>query len=441
MALDSLTDSGSTDVPPLGEAPAMTPAPRAVAPVTEAVPSPVWIKRGTRDYRNANLGLFLLGFASFSLIYCVQPLLPAFAHSFDVSPAESSLALSLTTGLLAISILLASAFSQAFGRRGLMFVSLSLAAVLTIIASVTPSWHGLLATRALEGIILGGVPAVAMAWLAEEIDPLHLGQAMGLYVAGTAFGGMMGRVGMGLITEVASWRVALGVLGAICLLAAIGFFILLPRSRNFVAQPGFNVSYHLRAWGGHLRNIRLLRVYGMGFALMGIFVTLFNYTTFRLVSAPFHMGETAISLLFLSYGFGIVSSSISGGLADRFGRRMLLVSGFVLMLAGIGLTLLPSLIAIIAGIALVAIGFFVGHSVASGAVGPLAGTSKGHASSLYLLFYYVGSSVIGSTGGWFWEHGGWNAVAALIGALAIGGIVLALTVPANAGRRARQLSQ
>jgi YNFM family putative membrane transporter len=47
-------------------------------------------------------------------------------------------------------------------------------------------------------------------------------------------------------------------------------------------------------------------------------------------------------------------------------------------------------------------------------VGRLAGQGKGHAASLYLLAYYLGGSVLGSVGGWFWEHAGWNAVAAFM---------------------------
>jgi YNFM family putative membrane transporter len=388
---------------------------------------PIWIRPGTAEFRRMGLALFLAGFASFSLIYCVQPLLPAFAGSFGITPAESSLALSLTTGLLALSILAAGAFSQALGRRGLMFGSMALAAILNIIAALVPSWHGLLAARALEGLVLGGVPAVAMAYLAEEIDPAHLGKAMGLYVGGTAFGGMMGRVGIGLITEIESWRMALGTLGVLCLLSAIGFFILLPRSRNFVQRPGFHPAFHLRVWGSQLRNRGLLRLCAIGFMLTGIFVTLFNYATFRLSGAPYNLGQTAISLIFLTYALGIVASSVAGGAADRFGRRFLLIVGFLLMAMGVALTLLTSLVAVAGGITLVTIGFFIGHSVASGSVGPLAGLSKGHAASLYLLFYYMGSSILGSAGGWFWQHGGWTAIAMLTGGLALVGVVLAIT--------------
>lgn len=387
--------------------------------------APQWIRLGTAEYRRAGLAMFLAGFASFSLIYCVQPLLPAFARSFGVSPAESSLALSLTTGLLAISIVMAGAFSQALGRRGLMFCSMLMAAVCDIAAAATPNWTGLLAARAIEGFVIGGVPAVAIAYLSEEIEPPNLGRMMGLYVAGTAFGGMVGRIGMGLLTEFLPWRVALGIIGIVCVVAALGFLALLPRSRNFVARPGFDPRFHLRTWGAHLRNRGLLRLYVCGFLLTSVFVTLFNYAMFRLSAAPYLLSQVTVSLLFLAYGFGMVSSSVAGRLADRFGRRPLLVAGFATMAAGIGVTLAGSLAIILAGIVLTTTGFFIAHSVASGSIGPLAGAAKGHAASLYLLFYYMGSSIVGSVGGWFWQHGGWDAVAALTGALALAGLVLA----------------
>ena len=80
------------------------------------------------------------------------------------------------------------------------------------------------------------------------------------------------------------------------------------------------------------------------------------------------------------------------------------------MLGGVGLTVSDVLPLVIAGVALITAGFFVAHSVASSMIGPAAGVAKAHAASLYLLFYYVGSSVVGSVGGWVWQHGGWTSV-------------------------------
>lgn len=139
---------------------------------------PRWTRPGSPAYRRISLALFLAGFATFSLLYCVQPLLPVLAETFQVGAAASSLALSLSTGLLAPSILLAGGLSESISRRTLMFVSLCAASLLNLAAAFAPSWPVLLVLRALEGIMLGGVPAIAMAYLAEEIHPGGLGRTM-----------------------------------------------------------------------------------------------------------------------------------------------------------------------------------------------------------------------------------------------------------------------
>ncbi|MEI4486894.1 MFS transporter [Frigidibacter sp. MR17.14] len=396
---------------------------------------PSRITRGSRAWRSTGLALFLSGFSSFALIYCVQPLLPAFATGFGLTPAAASLALSLTTGMLALSIVALGALSQQLGRKGLMTASMLAAAALNLGAALVPGWQGLLAMRALEGLALGGVPAVAMAYLAEEVAPRDLGKAMGLYISGTAFGAMMGRVGMGLLLDWTDWRMAMAGLGGACLLAALGFILLLPPSRHFTRARAAGPGFHLAAWGRHLRDRRLLRLYALGFCLTSIFVTVFNYATFRLSAAPYGLSATQVSLIFLAFGFGVVSSNVAGALSDRIGRRPLLVLAFGLVLAGLALTLLAPIVAIFAGVALIATGFFIGHSLASSAVGATAAETKGHAAALYLLFYYAGSSVVGSLGGWFWQHLGWDGVAGLAAAMALAALALSAGVPGRAAAR------
>ena len=368
--------------------------------------------------------LFLAGFATFSLLYCVQPLLPELAQDFAVSPAQSALALSMSTGALAVSIVLAGALSEGLGRRSLMFTSMALAALCNLLASFLPDWNALLAARALEGLLLGGVPAVAMAYLSEEIDPKGLGFAMGLYVGGTALGGMLGRVGMSAMTEFWGWRQALAALSVLDLLAALGFVWLLPRSRNFVKKTGLGARHHLQAWGQHLRHPGLPLLFLIAFGLMGVFVSIYNYAGFLLSASPYHLSQLQISHIFYAYLFGIVASPLAGALADKLGRGPVLMAGTLLMAAGVALTLLAPLVAIVLGIVLMTAGFFVAHSVASGWVGRLAAQDKGHAASLYLWSYYMGSSVLGAGAGWFWSRWGWGGMGLV--ALAVLALVIAL---------------
>jgi YNFM family putative membrane transporter len=378
--------------------------------------------------RRISLALFLGGFATFSLLYCTQPLLPDFAREFHVDPARSSFALSLTTGLLAISLMFAGAASEVVGRRGLMFVSLASAALLNLFCALAPNWTALLLWRAAEGLALGGIPAVAMAYLAEEVPPAGLGFAMGLYVAGNAFGGMAGRVVVGLLTDAFSWRVALGAISVTDLAVAVVFIRLLPPSRRFVRRPEARILQHLAAWWRHLGQPRMLLLFGTGFLAMSAFVTIYNYAGFRLSAPPYGLSQSRIGFIFLAYLLGMAASSAAGALADRLGRTPVLAAGALVALAGVGLTAMRPLGAIVAGISVVTIGFFIVHSVASGWVGLLAQRDRGHAASLYLLAYYAGGSVMGSIGGAVWRDGGWTGIAAytgvmLLGIVAIGGLL------------------
>lgn len=394
-----------------------------------------WVQVGTGAYRRISAALFLAGFSTFSLLYCVQPVLPELAAYFSLSPAGSSLALSASTGCLALAIFVAGALSQGRDKRRLMFVSMALAALCNVAAALAPAWGALLAARALEGVLLGGVPAVAMAYLAEEIHPRGLGFSMGLYIGGTAFGGMAGRIGMSMLADAWGWRVALAAMGALGLLAAVGFVLLLPRAARSrdVQAGGQGLAHHLSAWRAHLATPALARLFACAFVLMGVFVSLFNYVGFRLALPPYGLSQTQIGLVFAAYLFGMVASPAAGALADRRGRGPVLVGGVALMAAGVLLTLATPLPVVMAGIALLTFGFFVAHAVASGWVGRLAETAKGHASSLYLLAYYLGSSVLGSVGGWFWQHGRWPGMAGF--ALVLLGAALALALRLRATAR------
>nr|WP_276595106.1 MFS transporter [Xanthomonas campestris] len=363
------------------------------------------------------LALFLAGFATFSLLYSVQPVLPEFARTFGVDAATASLPLSLATGALAIAIFCAGAVSENLGRRGLMFVSIALAAVLNLIAAFLPHWGALVAVRTLSGIALGGVPAVAMVYLAEELPASKLGAATGLYVAGNAFGGMSGRIVMSLLTDHYDWRTALAVLSVFDLLCAVAFVWLLPPSRHFVRRHGVNLHYHLRAWGGHLRNRQLLWLFSIPFLLMGVFVSVYNYAGFRLGGAEYGLSQSQIGMIFSAYVFGIVSSSVAGAASDRFGRGPVVLAGTLTAAAGVALTLAHALPVVIAGVVLLTIGFFIAHSSASAWVGRLGGAARSHAASLYLLAYYSGASLVGAVSGWFWQHGGWGALVAFCGSL------------------------
>jgi len=395
-----------------------------------------YLRRGMPELRRANLALFVAGLATFAMLYCTQPLLPTFSAEFGVTPAVASLSLSLATATLAVALVLAGTFSEAWGRTPIMTASLLVSSLLMVLTAFSPDFVALLALRAVQGVALAGLPAVAMAYLAEEVHPEHAGFTVGLYIAGNSVGGLAGRVLSGVLTDVFSWRVALGSLGLACVIASFAFWRILPRSTRFRPRPLIARNL-LASLGGHLADRGLLRLYAIGALLMGGFVALYNYVGYHLLGAPYGLSQAAVGWIFVLYLVGTFSSAWMGRLADGLGRGRVLWIGMSIMLCGVGMTLASSLGVIIAGMAVLTFGFFGAHSIASGWVGQRALTARAQASALYLLCYYLGSSIGGSAGGFAYSYAGWPGLVAMVAGLLILALISAaqLTLSPRAAKK------
>lgn len=408
----------------------------AVAPLAQEVPptaldevvaqlNDAYIEKGTPMFMRTVLALFSGGFATFALLYCVQPMMPALSHEFSINAAQSSLILSVATAMLALGLLITGPISDRLGRKPVMVSALFCAALATIASGLMPTWEGILLMRALVGLSLSGLAAVAMTYLSEEIHPQHIGLAMGLYIGGNAIGGMSGRLIIGVLIDFVSWHTAMLIIGALALIAATVFWKILPESRNFRASS-LKPRNLLDGFVMHFKDAGLPWLFLEAFLLMGAFVTMFNYIGYRLLADPYDLSQAVVGLLSLVYLSGIYSSAKIGSLADRLGRRRVLWATIVLMLAGIALTLLTPLWLVVPGMLIFTFGFFGAHSVASSWIGRRAVKAKGQASSLYLFCYYAGSSVAGTAGGFFWHFAGWNGIGAFVVALLIGALLVAL---------------
>jgi predicted MFS family arabinose efflux permease len=178
----------------------------------------------------------------------------------------------------------------------------------------------------------------------------------------------------------------------------------------------------------NLRSPRQLALFAQGFLLMGGFVALYNFLGFRLTGAPFFLPSFLVSLVFLAYLAGTWASSRAGAEATRFGRKRVMLVSVAIMVTGVAITLSDNVIVVLVGLVVATAGFFGAHSIASGWTGQSAPVGKAQASSLYNLFYYGGSSVIGWFGGVAFDRYGWTAVAATILALAIAAAAIAALV-------------
>ena len=389
------------------------------------------IKHGTSDFNKVKWALFAGGFTTFAVLYSTQPLMPEFSREFGISPTVASLSLSVTTVALAIFMVIVGSLSEAKGRKSVMTISLICTSVLAMVAGLAPNFHTLLVARVLLGVALAGLPAVAMAYLGEEIEPTNLGLAMGLYISGNSIGGMGGRIITGMLTDWFDWRAALVGIGLISAASTVLFWLTLPPSRNFHPRK-LEFGNLLKSMLSQFQDRGLVCLYGIGFLLMASFVTLYNYISYQLIEPPYELSQTLVGWIFIVFLVGTFSSTWMGRLADRYGRRKVLWIALLIMMLGACVTLSGNLGIKIAGIAVFTFGFFGGHSIASSWVGRRATHDKAQASALYLFFYYVGSSTGGTAGGTIWADYGWGGIVGMIVFLLLLALVLSLRMASMA---------
>lgn len=362
--------------------------------------------------------MFLAGFSTFSLLYWPQSLLPLMARTWVVTPAASSALVALSTLAMALMLIPASLLSDRYGRKRVMSLAMVLAALLTLTMAFAPTFQVLLGLRFAVGLMLAGLPAVAMAYLSEEIEPAALASAMGLYISGTAFGGMSGRLLSVWAAEHWGEAGAALMVGLWGLLAALCFLYCLPPSQQFRARALPLLRAGRQAWWSALQQLlrdpALWVLWAIGFLLLGCFVSLYNYIGFRLEQPPFSWSVLALGSVFLLYTFGGLASAASGRMTRRWGVERALQIMLLTLILGMLLTLSNSVPVLLLGMALFTLAFFAGHALASSAVGQRARGHQTLAASIYLCSYYAGASVLGPIVGLVWHGQHWSAVIALL---------------------------
>ncbi|WP_408911289.1 MFS transporter [Corynebacterium gottingense] len=387
------------------------------------------MRKGTIEYRRASIGMLLVGLAIFSSLYATQALLPTLTREMGIDPSTAALTVSAATGALAVCVVPASILSEKFGRGRVLVISALAATALGLTLPLAQSIEQLVVLRSLQGALLAGTPAVAMAWLSEELDERDLAGAMGLYIAGTSVGGLTGRLIPAFMLEVTDWRWALATSAAVSLALAVATAILLPEQRNFRPKASIRPGAEVRAVTGHLRNPRLVGLVATAFIAMGVFVSMYNFFGFRAIN-DFGLAPSLAGLTYVMYLSGTWSSARAGSFVSHFGRGRVVLAAAVLMLTGALIGSSGNLIVTLVGLLLFTASFFALHSTASGWVGLIAEKDRAEASSLYVFCYYMGSSLLGAATGQAFEALPWAGFVAVLAALlgALIAIAVALAV-------------
>jgi MFS transporter, YNFM family, putative membrane transport protein len=369
------------------------------------------------------LGVAFAAIGAFIELYVTQALLPLLTREFHATATQVAYTVSAATFAVALVAPFVGAVAATAGRKSVIVTAMVALAVPTAMAGFAQSLESLIAWRFVQGLLLPPIFAVTVAYIGEEFAERATAMT-GIYVAASGIGGFLSRFLSGLLTEHFGWRAAFFGLTVVTLICAAGTALWLPRERRFLKSGGLVASVGFMI--EHLRNPRLLATYAVGFGVLFAFVSVFTYINFVLAVPPFSLSTAALGTIFLVYLVGVVLTPLTGPIVARIGRRRLVAYASGVWIAGLAVTLLPSLTAILFGLAVCVTCGFLCQSCATSYVAITARHARSSAVGLYVMFYYLGGGVGVVVSGYGWTLAGWpgcvavvSVVVALVACLAV----------------------
>ncbi|HEX9461972.1 MAG TPA: MFS transporter [Alphaproteobacteria bacterium] len=381
------------------------------------------------DHRR--LAVALAGVCAFLDLYAPQALLPMLAREFGAGAADVSALISATSLGVAVVAPFTGTVADVLGRKRVIATAMFVLAIPLALIGLADSLPAMVAWRFAQGLMLPPIFAVTVAYISEEWSPPESTAVNGIFITACSFGGFLSRFLTGVLADHFGWRVAFFLLAAATLACAAGVAALLPRERGFVRAESLGSSF--RQMLRHLRNPRLIATYAVGFSVLFSFVAIFTYVNFVLAASPFSLSTTALGSIFIVYLLGVAVTPLTGRWVTRLGRRRLAFAVIACWIAGLMLTLAPSLPLIVAGLAVAAACGFLCQSISTSFVAQTAGEGRSAAVGLYVSCFYLGGSVGGILPGLVWPLAGWpGAVAMVIAILCVVAVIVGRFWPKTA---------
>ncbi len=366
------------------------------------------------------IAVCLAGAAAFVPLYSPQSLLPLLRVWMGQDVALAGAIMSAGTAGVALAAPFAGVIADRLGHRRVIVFAALFAALPGLLCALAPSATFLIVARFLQGLVLPGIFAVTVAYIAQEWPAVRARPITALYVAGTIGGGYAGRMLAGMVAELAGWRWAFAALALLQLALAWAIVTWLtpeqPRQRSVQTPRPPMLSL--------LALPQLRAACAAGFAALFALVAGFTYITLRLAEAPFALGPAQLSLIFTVYLLSVFVTPWSGRLLNHYGHTAMLVSAWSLAIVGLLVTLPDRLGAVVAGLCLFSAGLFIAQATVTTFVGEAVPQARATAVGLYVTSYYIGGTVGGVLPALIWRHAHWPGVVALITLAGAGAVAL-----------------
>jgi predicted MFS family arabinose efflux permease len=380
------------------------------------------------------LRTFVIGLIAFLTVvdlFATQAILPALARAYRVSPAAMGFAVNASTIGMAIAGLAVAFFSRRIDRRWGIVTALALLAIPTALLAVAPDLTAFTALRIAQGLCMSSAFALTLSYLGEHCSAEDAAGAFAGYITGNVASNLVGRLVSAALVDHLGLAANFYVFAALNLAGAVLACFYLGRSMP-IAAAGAAARSPFSVWAEHLRNGALRVSFALGFLILFAFIGTFTYVNFVLVREPIAIGMMALGFVYFVFLPSVVTTPLAGRAVQRFGTRPTFWGALAIAGAGLPLLLLPSLPAVIGGMALVGVGTFFAQATATGFVSRAATTDRGSASGIYLACYFFGGLVGTAVLGQLFDRLGWAACVAGIGAALATAAALAVRLQAPA---------
>ena len=400
------------------------------APPTQARPGPAGAAR-------RHLVIGTTAFLTVVDLFGTQAILPALAHRYGVAPAVMGTAVNACTIGMAAAGLAVALLGRRIDRRRGILASLVLLAVPTALLASAPGLATFTALRILQGLCMATAFTLTLAHLGERCSAEESAGAFAAYVTGNVASNLLGRLLAAAAVDHAGLGACFYLFAALNLAGAVLVHRTVrgaPPMAEAERVPAGHPS-PLAAWAGHLGRPALRASFGIGFLILFAFIGVFTYVNFVLVQPPLGLGMMQLGLVYLVFLPSIATTPLAGRVVERLGTRAALAAALAAAALGLPLLVLPSLPAVLLGLALVGVGTFFAQATATGFVGRAAASDRAAASGLYLACYFLGGLVGSAVLGMLFDRLGWPACVAGVGAALALAVLLAtrLRLPAVPG--------
>jgi predicted MFS family arabinose efflux permease len=355
-------------------------------------------------------------------LFATQAILPLLARHYQVTPAAMGFAVNATTMGMAVAGLVVGFFSPHIDRRLGILISLAVLAVPTSLLASAPNLTVFTILRVAQGLCMASAFALTLAYLGEQCSAMDAGGAFAAYITGNVASNLVGRLISATVSDNLGLATNFYFFALLNLAGALLVFFTIKR-----VQPMHSIGpaqSPVSAMMEHWRDPALRAAFGLGFCILFAFIGTFTYVNFVLVRAPLSLGMMGVGLVYFVFLPSVVTTLLAGKAVALFGMRPSLWGGLVVAALGLPLMLSSHLADVLAGMVLVGVGTFFAQACATGFVGQAARTNRGVASGTYLACYFFGGLVGSAVLGQLFDHFGWLACVAGVGAALVLGCVL-----------------